>query len=299
MPFDKEGRPVPGALSHKYTDDLISTTGNGPKNYLQVKHKLPMARELWPEAKIETEMLHYAPITGTEMRTLTRNNGSTYDKLFYLGGIAVFRAKVTLPNGSVGVGHKQETSEDFPDYLEKAETGAIGRALGASGIGVEYSAEDYEYERDPENDKPFKGVVTPGTPADEHAPTMTIGLDLPAQTQRTILMGQIVDAGDDVDKWREIYKAVRYAAEKTKEVDPNSGEILPSTQAWRYELAAAGSPNLAILDAVAKGAHALNANTKEVQTAIEKRRKTLVIEHPLPAMDGEAAEPTREAVAQT
>jgi hypothetical protein len=284
MPFDKEGKPVPGLLSHDYVNDLIDTTGKGPKNYLQVKHKLPMARELWPEAEITTELLHYKPITGMETRQMRRRDGGIYDKDFYIGGLAVVRATVKLPNGAIGVGHKQETSEDFLDYLEKAETGAIGRALSAVGIGVEFSAEDYEYERDSE--KPYKGVITPGTPADDHAPNLTLGLDLPLNTQRVILMEQIAAAAEDVIRWRDLYKATRYAAEQSASVDAETGEVQENPQSWRFELIAAAAPTLDVLEAIDKCAHAVNAKTVEVNTAIVKKRKALA---KLPAADGAVA----------
>ena len=34
-----------------------------------------------------------------------------------------------------------ETARGFPDYVEKAETGAIGRALGVLGYGTQFAPE--------------------------------------------------------------------------------------------------------------------------------------------------------------
>jgi hypothetical protein len=292
MPFDKTtGHPVPGQLSHDYTKDLIDPSGSGKRNYLEVKHKLPMLRDLWAEAQITTTLLHFTPVSHTEMRTVQKRNGGSFDKLFYVGGLAVVHATVTLPNGATGSGHKQETSEDFVDYLEKAETGSIGRALGAAGIGVEYSAQDYEYERDPENEKPYKGVVSPGTPIAPQTPKLTIGFDLPEVEQRRILMQHIADAGDSREKWIDLYKSVVYAAEITKEADPDTGEILPSTQAWRYEFIASAAPTLAVLDAIRNSAIAMSAMNDTVEKAITKRRKHLATDNPPTKTDGSVIDP--------
>ena len=52
---------------------------------------------------------------------------------------AVFKATITLPNGGTGMGHGSEAASDFGDFIEKAETKAIGRALAALGYGSEFA----------------------------------------------------------------------------------------------------------------------------------------------------------------
>jgi hypothetical protein len=54
-------------------------------------------------------------------------------------GYALWHARVTDGKGGVGEGSKLEKASDFPDFVEKAETGAIGRALGALGFGTQFS----------------------------------------------------------------------------------------------------------------------------------------------------------------
>lgn len=39
---------------------------------------------------------------------------------------------------------KRETLKDFPDYIEKAETGAIGRALAMLGFGTQHALSDLD-----------------------------------------------------------------------------------------------------------------------------------------------------------
>ena len=53
--------------------------------------------------------------------------------------IAVFRAEVVLPSGGRASGYGSESKADFADYIEKAETKAIGRALAALGYGTQFA----------------------------------------------------------------------------------------------------------------------------------------------------------------
>lgn len=55
---------------------------------------------------------------------------------------ATFRAEVTHPEGAVvAVGTKTEDIGGFGDFMEKAETGAIGRALATAGFGTLFALE--------------------------------------------------------------------------------------------------------------------------------------------------------------
>ena len=60
------------------------------------------------------------------------------------GGFAVFQAEVWLDGVLLGMGTKQESKRDFPDFVEKAETGAIGRALAIAGFGTIYALQDFD-----------------------------------------------------------------------------------------------------------------------------------------------------------
>jgi hypothetical protein len=65
---------------------------------------------------------------------------------------AIFKARVTIVDSN-GVlvretsGHGSEDKDDFRDFLEKAETKAIGRALAAAGYGSQF-ATDFEFGAD-------------------------------------------------------------------------------------------------------------------------------------------------------
>lgn len=61
---------------------------------------------------------------------------------------AVIKASIIDPEGrEVSTGLKRETKQNWPDFLEKAETGAIGRALAAAGFGTAFAIEFEEGER--------------------------------------------------------------------------------------------------------------------------------------------------------
>lgn len=49
---------------------------------------------------------------------------------------AIFRAEIKLPTGGSSTGWGSETPDDFRDYIEKAETKALGRALAGLGYGT-------------------------------------------------------------------------------------------------------------------------------------------------------------------
>lgn len=63
-------------------------------------------------------------------------------------GVAVFQANVYNEEGRLlASGTKMETARGFPDFVEKAETGSIGRALGVLGYGTQFAPEFDEGER--------------------------------------------------------------------------------------------------------------------------------------------------------
>ncbi len=93
----------------------IKVRGGAQQPYLPVTARLLWLRADHPQAQVVTEALRLD------------------DKS------AIFKATVTLPGGGVAVGHGSETAGDFGDFIEKAETKAIGRALTALGYGTEFA----------------------------------------------------------------------------------------------------------------------------------------------------------------
>jgi hypothetical protein len=98
----------------KYLSNL-----NG-RDYLEVKWRLLWLRTEHPDAVVETELVRHE------------------------GGLALFRGRVSIPGGGSATGWGSETAEDFGDYIEKAETKALGRALAALGYGTQF-CEDFDF----------------------------------------------------------------------------------------------------------------------------------------------------------
>ncbi|HEY7030743.1 MAG TPA: hypothetical protein VH482_05425 [Thermomicrobiales bacterium] len=92
----------------------------GSSDYLEVKWRLVWLREAHPDATVETELVSHDP---------SASSGQA---------LAVFRARVTIPGGGSATGWGSEGYNDFRDYLEKAETKALGRALAALGFGTQF-----------------------------------------------------------------------------------------------------------------------------------------------------------------
>jgi hypothetical protein len=99
------------------TKYLTKVKGN---DYLEVKHRLLWLRSAEPNAVIDTELISHDPTS------------------------AVFRAKVALPSGASATGWGSEATDDFADFLEKAETKALGRALAALGYGTQF-CQDHDF----------------------------------------------------------------------------------------------------------------------------------------------------------
>lgn len=120
-----------GARAFDPQEHLTSVRGGG--RYLPVKWRLVWFRDENPAGSVVTELVQ-----------LDRSDPSH-------GGFALFKATATCviqgPDGTThlatATGHGSETEADFRDYIEKAETKAIGRALGALGYGTEF-ADDFD-----------------------------------------------------------------------------------------------------------------------------------------------------------
>ena len=122
------GSPLPGRSSPGDDDSVLQGAGfdptpylrqlhvpgrGGGADYLDVKWRLLWLRKEHPDAEILTELVQHDP------------------------QMAIFKATVTVPSGGKATGYGSETASDFPDFIEKAETKAIGRALNALGYGAQ------------------------------------------------------------------------------------------------------------------------------------------------------------------
>lgn len=90
------------------------------KDYLEAKWRLVWLRDEHPNAVIETQHIDI---------DLEKNH-------------AIFRATVTIPDKGSATGYGSESSRDFGDFIEKAETKALARALAALGYGTQFTGDE-------------------------------------------------------------------------------------------------------------------------------------------------------------
>jgi hypothetical protein len=114
VPDDGSAWPGTGFDPTPYLRQLHVRGRGGGADYLDVKWGLLWLRKEHPDAEIVTELVQHDP------------------------QMAIFKATVTVPTGGKATGYGSETASDFPDFIEKAETKAIGRALNALGYGAQF-----------------------------------------------------------------------------------------------------------------------------------------------------------------
>lgn len=128
------------------------------KDYLEVKYRLVWFREERPTWGIETELLAH-DTKGCLARAIIRDDQGRI----------------------VATSHKTETAQGFPDFIEKSETGAIGRALALIGYGTQFADELDEGERIVDSpvqrpqSKPAASTPAPAEPNDPGAYVITFG----------------------------------------------------------------------------------------------------------------------------
>jgi len=91
------------------------------KDYLEVKYRLVWFREEHPTWSIETEFVSITEKSACARATVRDESGRL-----------------------IATSHKFESERGFPDFLEKAETGAIGRALALIGFGTQFCADELD-----------------------------------------------------------------------------------------------------------------------------------------------------------
>jgi hypothetical protein len=120
--------------------------GQTSKVYLPVAARLIWFREQCPQGTIETEMLHLDLNTEFQEEAFVWNQQTRRsEKTIKTGkGVCVFKATVKDGQGGIATGTKSEKGVSFPDFIEKAETGSIGRALAALGYGTQFTADELD-----------------------------------------------------------------------------------------------------------------------------------------------------------
>lgn len=121
-------------------------SSKGASEYLQVKHRLVWFRSLCPTGTIRTEMVHLDMDRETEEESYAWNNETRRSEKIIkrAPGIAIFRAIIDDGKGGHAEATKCEKAASFGDYIEKAETGSIGRALAMLGYGTQFVGEEFD-----------------------------------------------------------------------------------------------------------------------------------------------------------
>ena len=122
---------------------------DGVKDYLPVQWRLVWFRQECPQGIIETEELEYDTEKECSIETFVWNSEKRRSEKVVktAKGYARYRAVVTDGKGGRATGTKAECRANFEDYGEKAETGAIGRALAGLGYGTQFAPELNEEHR--------------------------------------------------------------------------------------------------------------------------------------------------------
>lgn len=117
----------------------------GGKEYLPVSARLIWFREEHPDWGIMTESVEI-----------------NLEKQY-----AIFKAVIMDENGkTMATATKMENVRGFADYLEKAETGSVGRALAYCGYGTQFAPELEEGERIADTPRTAREHTRPAPPAE-------------------------------------------------------------------------------------------------------------------------------------
>lgn len=121
----------------------------GSKDYLPVQWRLVWFREQCPQGTIDTDEIEVDLDREVEEEVYAWNSEKRRSEKIVkrAKGYARFKAIVTDGKGGRSTGTKSENAASFPDYIEKAETGAIGRALAGLGYGTQFAPDLNEAHR--------------------------------------------------------------------------------------------------------------------------------------------------------
>jgi hypothetical protein len=187
------------------------------RDYLEVKWRLVWFQDIHPSGSIVTELVQHQNST------------------------AVFRASVSWDTGdgiATRTGYGMESSDNFGDYLEKAETKAIGRALAALGFGTQFSAHEFggEHENGRIADSP---VSSPKVPARTRTTSVNTVVNVNPET------GEIVDDDEPITGWTQFWDRVEamglprdgkaFVALTGIQIGSDPALALEKTKAWHHD----------------------------------------------------------------
>jgi hypothetical protein len=145
--YNGNGRDEQRTRTFNPQDHLMQLRSkDGSKDYLPVQWRLVWFREMCPHGTIDTEELAVDLDREMEEEAYVWNNETRRSEKVVkkARGYARYKAIVTDGKGGRATGTKSEKAVSFPDYIEKAETGAIGRALAALGYGTQFTGDEFD-----------------------------------------------------------------------------------------------------------------------------------------------------------
>jgi hypothetical protein len=145
-------QPVEQLRAHQFNPNehlMQLKSKEGPKDYLPVQWRLVWFREQCPQGTIDTDELEVDLDREVEEEAYIWNSEKRRSEKIVkrAKGYARYKAIVTDGKGGRSTGTKSENAASFPDYIEKAETGAIGRALAGLGYGTQFAPDLNEAHR--------------------------------------------------------------------------------------------------------------------------------------------------------
>lgn len=136
----------------------------GDKEYLTADHRIQWFRMEYPEGTIETKevVVDLDRVCEKEVWEFNPQTRKKEKVLKQAKGYARFYCVAKTGKGGIGTGTKTETAVDFPDYVEKAEKGAVARALAALKYST-VNAQQQKAELRRPADSPVPPLHTNGT----------------------------------------------------------------------------------------------------------------------------------------
>ncbi len=119
-------------------------TKQGDKDYLAVAWRLVWFRSERPEGTISTELVTLDLDRDTTEEVLVWNEEKKRKERVtrHAPGYCIFKATIEDGKGGKATAYKSEKAASFPDFIEKCETGAIGRALAMLGYGTQWVGDE-------------------------------------------------------------------------------------------------------------------------------------------------------------
>jgi hypothetical protein len=155
---------------HEHLIQLKSKQGE--QDYLPVKWRLAWFRSVHPHGTIDTEevVVDLDRVVEVEAYVWNAEKRRSEKVMKQAKGYARFRCIVTDGKGGRATGTKSENAATFPDFVEKSETGSIGRALAAMGFGTQFTDDEFS-EGERIVDSPVERTPTPANEsANGHTP---------------------------------------------------------------------------------------------------------------------------------